>query len=484
MRIRMPYFTLILPFVLGLGWGVTAGAQQEKPSQPPQKAAEKPAAQPGTPAVSPEMLEKAKTYKGSPVPPKHLVKEADGHWTPYTPPEKPPEGVQVYTIQPGDTLSKIAQAQLGTWQLWPQIWDENPYIKDAHWIYPGDPLYIKKPQVVSEHVPLEPEPLPPKQPEKPKTGGMELEQEAPMPPVSSDDVYCSGFITKHFKRPHLTILSAPERERESLAQGDVVYLNEGKDEGMQPGMLFSILEPGQTVSHPITGRNLGRYVRRVGQAKVLAVQPHASIAEISQSCDEIRYGDVLVPWQVIPIPWDIKRSPSIPLDLPPSTKPQGRVVWSEDRIENMGDSQIVYIDLGSREGLLPGDKLWFYRFPGQTGTFTDTTRDLFRQQRINVGPKDLYRMPKVGKYEGHEESMAEGGTAQAGVETETKSEKERQSDLLAREDKLRNSQSGAVKALRMYLGEGVVLTTEGRTACVKIISSNSSITFGDRVQME
>ena len=83
----------------------------------------------------------------------------DGHWTPYDPPATP-AGADWYTIQRGDTLSMLAQQKLGTWLLWPQIWDANPYIKDAHWIYPGDPLFITKPQVVSEAAPLESEPWP------------------------------------------------------------------------------------------------------------------------------------------------------------------------------------------------------------------------------------------------------------------------------------------------------------------------------------
>ncbi|MFI5143888.1 MAG: DUF5666 domain-containing protein, partial [Thermoanaerobaculales bacterium] len=74
-------------------------------------------------------------------PPRPLHKIGD-HWTPYEPPTEFPADVQVYTIQKGDTLWALAKKNLGNPYLWPQIWEKNKYIRDAHWIYPGDPLII------------------------------------------------------------------------------------------------------------------------------------------------------------------------------------------------------------------------------------------------------------------------------------------------------------------------------------------------------
>ncbi|MFN8549163.1 MAG: transporter substrate-binding domain-containing protein [Candidatus Eisenbacteria bacterium] len=36
-----------------------------------------------------------------------------------------PQGSKTYTVKPGDSLSKIAEAQLGSVQLWPKIWELN-----------------------------------------------------------------------------------------------------------------------------------------------------------------------------------------------------------------------------------------------------------------------------------------------------------------------------------------------------------------------
>ena len=86
-------------------------------------------------------------------PPTNLKKVGD-HWTPWDPPEAGPDD---YLIVKGDTLWDLAGKWLGDPYLWPQIWDENRYILDSHWIYPGDPLVVPgKPTVVPPEGPPTP----------------------------------------------------------------------------------------------------------------------------------------------------------------------------------------------------------------------------------------------------------------------------------------------------------------------------------------
>jgi nucleoid-associated protein YgaU len=56
--------------------------------------------------------------------------------------EPAPEAV-MYTVQPGDSLSKIAQAQYGDPMKYPVIFEANqPMLKDPDKIYPGQVLRI------------------------------------------------------------------------------------------------------------------------------------------------------------------------------------------------------------------------------------------------------------------------------------------------------------------------------------------------------
>jgi len=465
MRIRRGNWLLVLPVVLGLLMASAALAQEKAPPPGSKDAA---AAQ-----VPPDISKKAREYKGSPTPPRTLTKTADGHWTPYELPALPP-GSQVYTIQAGDTLSGIAQQKLASWLLWPQIWDANPYIKDAHWIYPGDPLFIQVPQVVGgQEVGMEEE-----------GGGapgsrFQLEDESPMPPVNAHDVYCSGFIRSGYTLPSLRIVSGPNRIRESLNQGDVVYINGGTAEGVETGAEFFLVQQGQTVHHPTTGKALGDLFLRVGRAKIMTAQEHSAIAQITYSCDEIRYGFALVPYAPIPVPWNITRSEELPLYLPDSGKPVGKVVWAEDRLESTGRNNVIYIDLGTNQKLAPGDKLWVYRYPTEEDSLTRSTNDLYRSQKIDVGPDDLFREKKQSTRPASADTRIPAGSTPGSSPSPTYSSGDSRVPA--------GSEAAAVnqgKGYRKFLGEAVVLSTEANTSCVKVLLSGEEITFGDWVQVE
>ena len=58
-------------------------------------------------------------------------------------PERPSPDVFYYTVQEGDTLSKIAQRYLGDAMAYPKIFEANrEVIKDADKIYPGQKIRI------------------------------------------------------------------------------------------------------------------------------------------------------------------------------------------------------------------------------------------------------------------------------------------------------------------------------------------------------
>ena len=53
-----------------------------------------------------------------------------------------PEGTRLHIVQKGDTFWGLASRFLGNAYAWPQIWELNQWVKDSHWIYPGDPILI------------------------------------------------------------------------------------------------------------------------------------------------------------------------------------------------------------------------------------------------------------------------------------------------------------------------------------------------------
>lgn len=322
---------------------------------------------------------------GSSRPPKNL-KKVGNHWTAWNPPTSFPAGAKLYTIVPGDTLWDLSAKFLSDPYLWPQLWEHNRYILDAHWIYPGDPLVIA-PKV---------EPVEKLGKKAPATGEKEAKAqeeapevaqptEGPVPLGTESDIYCSGFIGKLKEKfgykiigseyGNLSVEQSPDVQdsppplgatatvKYDLSSGDIVYLDGGKDGGLSPGEVFTAVDPGQVVRHPVTHKVVGRYYAYLGRVRVLSVQQKTAIAEISDSCRPLHVGAELKPFEQEPVP--LARLGSMrPVNEPAAVsqiKSGATIIMSDDGVVSLGQDHIVYIDRGSEDNVTPGDLFTIYR---------------------------------------------------------------------------------------------------------------------------
>lgn len=304
--------------------------------------------------------------KGPHYPPKNLH-FVDGHWTPYDPPTVP-EGSQAYTIVPGDTLWDLSGKFLGNVLLWPQLWDNNRYILDSHWIYPGDPLQVPAPPTV---VPPVEETAEAGAGEGEMEGEEEMEEgemaeaapAAPQPVELADitDLHCSPYIDSSYDAPAMRIGAADENAKVHQAEGDIVYLNRGAEDGVTVGSEFDVIRPFEKVRNPITGRKLGVQINRLGRVRVIAAESSTCTAEIVFSCLDMVVGDRLVPAFDPEAPVDFPAEPIDRFATEPTGKAVGTIVTSEFLLQSMGQGNIVQIDLGSEDGVHPGDWLNIFR---------------------------------------------------------------------------------------------------------------------------
>ncbi len=325
-------------------------------------------------------------------PPKDLHFVGD-HWTAWNPPTPPP-GEQVHIVVRGDTLWDLAAKYLGDPYLWPQIWEKNQYILDAHWIYPGDPvvLGIKVAPVdnLTQGGPTGEPGEAPGAPVAPPEGALTAEEAAgtPVPLAAESDIYCQGYIGELDEQfPH-TIAGSEYDElglqnrvhaasvgrsvggqygpvgtvKITLSTGDIVYVDGGRAQGLSAGTLFTILEPERTVIHPLRGEVVGRYYRYLGRLRVLSVQETTAIAEIVGTCDAIVIGSFLQPFTPEPVP--LGRSSAMrPVNFPAAaeklqTAPS--IVYVKDDILSLGADHVVHVDLGEQDAT-PGDMYTIYR---------------------------------------------------------------------------------------------------------------------------
>jgi hypothetical protein len=305
-------------------------------------------------------------------PPKDL-KQVGDHWTPWEPPQSTPES---YVIQRGDTLWSLASKWLGDPHLWPQVWDQNRYILDSHWIYPGDPLAVPgKPNVVPPEGPA------PSAEAQPPAGDQGAETAtaaapdnrgtravAPATPAmiqlaDEHDLYCSGWVESDREPSTLTIAGA-ELEKSLQAGGDVVFLNQGRNQGIAPGAEFLVVRPDHKVVHPATKERLGTYMQRMGHVRVLCAQEDTATAIILGACEGVRAGDELLPWKEMPSPM-LESVPSADRCMEPSGLAQGWVVdGGADELISVAGGNVVATDLGNAAGVRPGSLLTLFRDNG------------------------------------------------------------------------------------------------------------------------
>jgi hypothetical protein len=291
------------------------------------------------------------------------------HWTKnggY--PTSIPEGASYYVVVRGDTLWGIAGRFLKNPFLWPQIWDANKYIKDAHWIYPGDPVLLPKLSVVADQAG---QPGATGTPEGvgETTGeggagaaGETTSTTTTLSPVTEEiSLQCAQYVSAGREDESLYLLGSEHgEERHSVGDRDIVYLSKGSNSGVKPGDLFTAHHAAYDIHHPVSGRKIGTKIETTGWVKVILVEENASTAVVEQACTELHSGDYLKPFEKVNVPMIVRKPPADRL-TPHSGKANRYVVDLQEDVSMAGQGQFVTIDAGTEDGVAPGSVFTVYR---------------------------------------------------------------------------------------------------------------------------
>jgi hypothetical protein len=171
--------------------------------------------------------------------------------------------------------------------------------------------------------------------------------------LSETDLYCSFFIMDE-GLPETKIFGAERAyERVQFNNGDIVYINKGRNDGIEEGQVFMVLEVGE----PISG--YGPLVHQRGRVRVVALEDNASSARVEKTCGPVMLGNYLVPFQEK----EGRMGKDLGYDVPlhENSGVKGEILYLKDDFFQAGSGAWALLNLGEVDGIQLGQQLVVYR---------------------------------------------------------------------------------------------------------------------------
>jgi len=259
-----------------------------------------------------------------------------------------------YTIQRGDTLWDISDKYFDSPWVWPELWKQNKYIKNPHFIEPGDMLrlfYNRESDLIID------------EDQTPEDSNSQSENTC-----EKDILYFNypaidsvGFIKKEPVLPNGSVFKAKD-DKVVISEGDLIYIKNENNSNFVPDSKYTVYRTFEPLPDSTPG-SAGKQHYLTGIVEIKTVEPLYVIAEVLKSFREIAINDLLMPYE--------PRSPKIPI-IESNKGIECSILVPEEAKELIGDNTIVFIDKGEKDGIKPGQ---FYH--------------IYYREKKNVSPDSL-----------------------------------------------------------------------------------------------
>jgi hypothetical protein len=197
---------------------------------------------------------------------------------------------------------------------------------------------------------------------------------AQMPPITTPrqaDLYCSGVVTDQpIPTDSYVISGENSRYKSTFSAGDYIYINRGGAQRVKVGDEFDVVRPVNDMMastawfkyQTMLSRAMGTRYADIGRLRIVHVDEKTSTAQIDIGCDPMQRDDIVLPFVARPAPQfhDTKLDPF----AAPSGKKTAMVVSAKDYSVVTGSGGIIYVNLGSAQGVRVGDYFRVFRYQG------------------------------------------------------------------------------------------------------------------------
>ncbi len=266
-----------------------------------------------------------------------------------------------YVVKRGDTLWDISKRFLKDPWLWPQVWQINPKIRNPHLIYPGDVIVLYfdengKPFITLDGVGGYAPPSRIKTVKlSPKIRYQTLDKSINTIPRSAIAPFLGGVrvVSKEDLKNAPYIISNYDQHLVA-ASGDRIYALGIKNRSIG---VYNVVRPVGEYKDPNTGELLGYEVTSVADARVLRFGTNKnspSTLDVTRSYQGVFNKDLLLP----------KEKQGLELNFtprPPMDNVTGEIIAVFQGVAQIGQYNIVVLNLGERNGIEPGHVLAIYQ---------------------------------------------------------------------------------------------------------------------------
>jgi hypothetical protein len=265
-----------------------------------------------------------------------------------------------HIVVKGDTLWDISAKFLKSPWKWPELWQNNKAeIKNPHWIYPGDVIYLTmtpqgprlslvntvklSPTIHSEAIP-------------------DAKESIPTLPYSA----VQAFLGHPLVASAGTLATAPvlvgsADDRSMMTLGDRVYASGIQQDSEN----WNIVRIGKSLKDPDSGEELARELIYVGNAKTLATGAPATLS-ITRVEREVEAGDLLLPVT--------ERDAMDFTPRAPEKQIEGKIISAFGNSQAAARYSTVIIDRGRADGLELGHVLAIDESNKSVGRNPDSSR--------------------------------------------------------------------------------------------------------------
>ncbi len=266
-----------------------------------------------------------------------------------------------YVVKRGDTLWDISKRFLKDPWLWPEVWHINPKIRNPHLIYPGDVIVLYFDEDGKPYITLDGAGgyVPPSRVKtvklSPEVRYETLDKSINTIPRAAIAPFLGGarVVSEQEMKRAPYIVSSYEQHLVT-GTGDRIYVLGIKDRSIGT---YDVVRPIGEYRDPKTGELLGYEVARVADARLVQFgkdEESPSTLDVTRAYQEIFNKDVLLPMEEQKLDFNF-------IPRPPIEEVKGEIMSVFQGVAQIGQYNIVVLNVGEREGVEPGHVLAIYQ---------------------------------------------------------------------------------------------------------------------------